>query len=109
MKEDETKEMLSEAFHTAFRKATEWKGSHEIWKLIQKMPDGDWGTVIDFVYDTVLKEKEYHERDSLLVELQDLENKVTSEEGWQEKAHGVSLAKDLVKERFGLRNWKYHK
>lgn len=56
--EEVTKEMLSEAFHTAFRKATEWKGSHEIWKLIQKMPDEDWGAVIDFVYDTALKERE---------------------------------------------------
>jgi len=54
MSGEEIKELLGEAFHTAFRKATEWKGSHEIWKLIREMPEEDWGAVIDFVYDTAI-------------------------------------------------------
>jgi hypothetical protein len=41
---------LGEGFHTAFRKAyPDGPLSHEIWKLIARMPRDQWHAVLDFV------------------------------------------------------------
>lgn len=42
--------MLSEGFHTAFRKAVPNSDTaHKIWTLINDMPDDEWNAIIDFV------------------------------------------------------------
>lgn len=46
---DDFMEVLGEAFHTAFRKATFCEQAHPIWTLISEMPGGDWQNVLDFV------------------------------------------------------------
>lgn len=49
MPRDEFRSMLGEGFHTAFRKATDCDQAHPIWTLINQMPSGDWGAVLEFV------------------------------------------------------------
>jgi len=51
---------LGEAIHTSFRKATDCKQAHPIWKLIQEMPADHWQSVLHFIqkgfeYDGGLK------------------------------------------------------
>jgi hypothetical protein len=48
---DDFTEVLGEAFHTAFRKATNCEQAHPIWTLISQMPSDDWAAVLDFVAD----------------------------------------------------------
>jgi hypothetical protein len=40
---------VGEAVHTAFRKGGQSREADQIWKLIQQMPDDDWGRVVDFI------------------------------------------------------------
>jgi hypothetical protein len=44
----EMRSMISEGFHTAFRKC-DGDSAWAIWKLIDKMPPQEWSAVIDFV------------------------------------------------------------
>lgn len=46
---NDTKTLLAEGFHTAFRKASDHPNAHQIWLLIRELPSDDWGNVIDFV------------------------------------------------------------
>lgn len=47
--EEELLSYLGEAFHTAFRKATDCPQAHPIWQLISEMPPKDWEAVLGFV------------------------------------------------------------
>ncbi len=53
--------MLSEGFHTAFRKASDDPVAREIWKLIRDLDDKEWSSVISFVadptWDEIAREK----------------------------------------------------
>ena len=49
----ELREHLGEAFHTAFRKATDCDESSVIWHKINDMPPGAWRAVLDFVMDCI--------------------------------------------------------
>lgn len=48
---EETGGYLAEGIHTAFRKATDCDQAHPIWKLIQDMPDEEWGRVVSFIVE----------------------------------------------------------
>lgn len=46
----EMTELLSEGFHTAFRKASDHPVADQIWKLIRHdLPQDEWAKIIDFV------------------------------------------------------------
>lgn len=42
---------LGEGIHCAFRKAVDTKDAMKIWTLIKKMPDEDWGKILEFVQE----------------------------------------------------------
>lgn len=50
---EEFLEFLGEAFHTAFRKASDSAEGVEIYRLIEEMPESDWTSVLDFVTDSI--------------------------------------------------------
>jgi hypothetical protein len=45
--------LLGEAFHTAFRKASDSAQGVQIYRLIDAMPEDDWAAVLEFVAETV--------------------------------------------------------
>lgn len=45
--------LLGEAFHTAFRKASDSSEGVQIYLLIEQMPEDDWTLVLEFVYDSI--------------------------------------------------------
>jgi len=53
---DAFRSMLAEGFHTAFRKAVDSDEAWQVWKLISKMPAGDWAEIISFVADPTWEE-----------------------------------------------------
>lgn len=55
MEKEEFIEILGEAFHTSFRKATQHKIAREIWVLICKLPNEEWESILEFVYDSLPK------------------------------------------------------
>jgi len=44
-------DLVSEGFHTAFRKASDHPLALEIWGLIRDLPAEEWNSVIGFVLD----------------------------------------------------------
>lgn len=43
------REIIGEAFHTAFRKASDHETADRIWRAIKEMPVESWSAVLDFV------------------------------------------------------------
>jgi hypothetical protein len=50
---EEFLELLGEAFHTAFRKASDSAQGVQIYRLIEEMPESDWTSVLEFVFDSI--------------------------------------------------------
>lgn len=49
LSEKEVREMLGEAIHTGFRKASDHPSAHKIWKLIREMPNEEWSGIADWI------------------------------------------------------------
>jgi hypothetical protein len=52
--DSDIRSMLSEGFHTAWRKAVDHPYATVIHKLIRDLPDGEYGAVVDFVADPLI-------------------------------------------------------
>ena len=61
---EEVDALLAEAFHTAFRKASEHPNAHVIWTLIRDLPKDDWTKIIDFVAECI-KVQRWWEQEAL--------------------------------------------
>lgn len=46
-------DVLGEAFHTAFRKASDSPQGTQIYRLIEELPPEDWSRVLEFVSDAL--------------------------------------------------------
>lgn len=44
-------DLVGEGFHAGFRKASDCAQAHQIYRLIEQMPDDQWSAVIEFVLD----------------------------------------------------------
>jgi hypothetical protein len=52
--DSDIRSMLSEGFHTAWRKAVDHPYATVIHKLIRDLPEGEYGAVVDFVADPLI-------------------------------------------------------
>jgi len=52
--DSDIRSMLSEGFHTAFRKASDSMEASIAWKAIRDMDREEWGSVIDFVAEPLI-------------------------------------------------------
>jgi len=50
---EDIKSIIGEAFHTAFRKACISEQASEIHKLITKLPEDEWDSILEWVYEGI--------------------------------------------------------
>jgi len=44
-------DQLGEAIHTAFRKGSDHPAAWEAWKAMNRMPEGEWAVLLDWIRD----------------------------------------------------------